>query len=181
MNGGSAGAEEAERDEGHRGQRLGGILMGLFYPLLEVARAGDDGVRPYADILIFTIGLFLSTFLFNFFFILAPIDGEPVDATDYFRGTKKAALVRHCGRRDLGRRHDREFHSERGAKSIQVGPAISYALGQGATMVSALWGLLLWREFAGATTKVRAALAFMLILFLAGLVLISVAPLYPRA
>ena len=155
--------------------------MGLFYPLLEVARAGDDGVRPYADILIFTIGLFLSTFLFNFFFILAPIDGEPVDATDYFRGTKKQHLFGIAGGAIWAAGMIANFTASTAPKSIQVGPAISYALGQGATMVSALWGLLLWREFAGATTKVRAALAFMLILFLAGLVLISVAPLYPRA
>jgi len=28
-----------------------------------------------------------------------------------------------------------------------AGPAISYALGQGATLVAALWGLLIWHEF----------------------------------
>jgi len=64
---------------------------------------------------------------------------------------------------------------------VQVGPATSYALGQGATMVSALWGLLVWREFAGAASRVRLLLAAMLILFLAGLGLISIAPLYPRS
>ncbi len=31
-----------------------------------------------------------------------------------------------------------------------VGPAVSYAIGQGATMVSAAWGVFVWREFAGA-------------------------------
>jgi glucose uptake protein len=63
-------------------------------------------------------------------------------------------------------------------KTVQVGPAISYAVGQGATMVSALWGLLVWKEFAGASGKVRVLLALMLILFLAGLIIVSIAPLY---
>ena len=45
-------------------------------------------------------------------------------------------------------------------------------------MVSALWGLLVWKEFAGASGKVRVLLALMLILFLAGLVTVSVALLY---
>jgi glucose uptake protein len=63
-------------------------------------------------------------------------------------------------------------------KSVQVGPAVSYAIGQGATMVSALWGLLVWHEFRGARTNVRVLLAVMLILFLAGLILVSIAPLY---
>jgi glucose uptake protein len=59
-----------------------------------------------------------------------------------------------------------------------VGPAVSYAIGQGATMVSALWGLIVWKEFAGARQNVRILLALMLILFVAGLALISIAPLY---
>jgi glucose uptake protein len=157
-----------------------GILMGLFYPLVELARAGDDGVRPYADILIFTLGLFLSTFVFNFFFILAPVQGDPVDIRRYFRGTIKQHLLGVAGGLIWAVGMAANFTASAAPRAIQVGPAISYALGQGATMISALWGLLLWREFAGATRKVRISLAAMLILFLTGLTLISVAPLYPR-
>jgi glucose uptake protein len=63
-------------------------------------------------------------------------------------------------------------------EQVQAGPAISLALGQGATMVSALWGLLLWKEFAGADSRIKALLAMMFALFIAGLGMISVAPLY---
>jgi glucose uptake protein len=63
---------------------------------------------------------------------------------------------------------------------VQVGPAVSYAIGQGATMVSALWGVLVWKEFAGAGSKVRILLTLMFILFLAGLMLVAIAPLYAR-
>jgi glucose uptake protein len=61
---------------------------------------------------------------------------------------------------------------------VHVGPAVSYAIGQGATMVSALWGLLVWKEFSGGGPKVTALLVVMLTLFAAGLGLVSIAPLY---
>ena len=63
-------------------------------------------------------------------------------------------------------------------EAVQVGPAISLALGQGAAMVSALWGLLLWKEFDGADSRIKSLLAIMFVLFIAGLAMISVAPLY---
>ena len=62
--------------------------------------------------------------------------------------------------------------------SVNVGPAISYAIGQGATLVSTLWGLLVWKEFAGAETGVRFRIWIMLLLYAAGLALLSLAPLY---
>jgi glucose uptake protein len=65
-------------------------------------------------------------------------------------------------------------------KSVQVGPAISYAIGQGATMVSALWGLLVWHEFSGAGPRVRLLLAMMLVFFVGGLALLSLAPLFAK-
>jgi glucose uptake protein len=64
---------------------------------------------------------------------------------------------------------------------VQVGPAVSYAIGQGATMVSALWGLLVWKEFDGANARVKALLAIMLLLFVAGLGMISIAPLFSHS
>jgi glucose uptake protein len=66
------------------------------------------------------------------------------------------------------------------AEEVGVGPAISYAIGQGATMVSALWGVLVWKEFAGADTRAKSLLVLMFVLFLTGLALISIAPLYAR-
>ena len=59
-----------------------------------------------------------------------------------------------------------------------VGPAVSYSIGQGATMVSACWGVFVWREFAGAPKAARLLLLFMFIFFLAGLSAVALAPLY---
>jgi glucose uptake protein len=63
------------------------------------------------------------------------------------------------------------------AEAVHVGPAVSYAMGQGSTLISALWGILLWKEFRGADSKTKALLALMLILFALGLTLVSMAPL----
>ena len=157
---------------------ISGILMGSFYPLVEMARAGEDGVRPYGDALLFAVGVFVTTFLFNFFFMMMPIHGEPVALVKYFRGTSKQHLLGVLGGIIWCIGAVANFIASSAPKSVQVGPAVSYALGQGATMVSALWGLLVWKEFAGATARVRLLLTVMMILFVAGLGLVSIAPLY---
>lgn len=157
---------------------LSGVLMGSFYPLVEMARTGDDGVRPYGDALLFAAGVFFTTFLFNFFFMLMPIHGHPVSPLDYFRGTKRQHLLGVAGGLIWCMGAVANFVASSSPPSVQVGPAVSYAMGQGATMVSALWGLLLWKEFAGAGFRVKMLLAFMLLLFIAGLSLVSIAPLY---
>jgi glucose uptake protein len=59
-----------------------------------------------------------------------------------------------------------------------VGPAISYAIGQGATMVSAAWGVFVWREFANAPIGSRRLIPIMFISFICGLTMIAVAPIY---
>ena len=48
-------------------------------------------------------------------------------------------------------------------------PAIAYALGQGETLVSALWGILIWKEFAGAPKKSAVLNFAMFVLFVVGL------------
>ncbi|HET7840973.1 MAG TPA: AcrB/AcrD/AcrF family protein, partial [Terriglobia bacterium] len=57
-----------------------------------------------------------------------------------------------------------------------VGPAASYALGQGATMVSASWGVFVWKEFRGAGPEAKRYLTLMFVLFIAGLTAIAFAP-----
>ena len=56
-----------------------------------------------------------------------------------------------------------------------AGPAVSYALGQGATLVAALWGVFVWREFRGAATATKTLVALMLLGYTAGLSLIGAA------
>ena len=57
----------------------------------------------------------------------------------------------------------------------KAGFAISYGLGQGATMVAAIWGVFVWREFRGAPAGTNRLLGLMFLGYVAGLALVIVA------
>lgn len=157
---------------------VAGLLMGCFYPLVELGKRGESGMGPYAIAFIFALGIFFSTFVFNLFFMNLPVQGEPVEILDYFRGSWRQHALGWAGGAIWATGTISNFVAASAPPQIQVGPAISYAMGQGATLVSALWGLLVWKEFRGALPTVKILLALMLALFAVGLGLVSVAPLY---
>jgi len=159
---------------------VSGLLMGSFYPMVEMGKAGENGLGPYAIAFMFAVGVFLSTFVFNLYFMNLPVEGEPVAFSQYVRGTMKQHGLGIAGGLIWCTGAIANFVAASSPKDVQLGPAISYAIGQGATMVSALWGLLVWREFAGAAKQVRLLLALMLMRFLPGLVVVSIAPLFVR-
>jgi len=162
---------------------ISGVLMGSFYPLVEMGKgAGIEsaGLGPYAVAFLFALGVFFSTFVFNLYFLNLPVQGEPLSMFTYFQGSLKQHALGIAGGLLWCTGAIANFTASSAPKAVEVGPAVSYAIGQGATMVSALWGLLVWKEFAGASPKVRFMLALMLVLFIAGLALISIAPLYAK-
>lgn len=158
-----------------------GVLMGSFYPLVEMGKQGPSGLGPYAIAFIFALGVFSSTFVFNLFFMNVPVQGEPVEMLDYFKGRWNQHLLGVAGGIIWAAGTISNFVAASAPREVQVGPAVSYAMGQGATLISALWGLLVWREFRGATGGVKALLAMMLVLFGIGLTLVALAPLYAPA
>jgi len=56
--------------------------------------------------------------------------------------------------------------------SGKAGFAISYGLGQGATLIAAFWGVFIWKEFKGAAKPVSTLILFMFLAYLAGLALL---------
>jgi glucose uptake protein len=54
-----------------------------------------------------------------------------------------------------------------------TGVAISYSIGQSAPMVAALWGIFVWKEFAGANQRAKAFLALMFIFYFLAILLIA--------
>lgn len=158
---------------------VSGLLMGAFYPFVELARAGETGLGPYSVAFVFSVGVLLSTFVFNLFFLNLPLQGKPVDIYDYFRAPLKAHSLGILGGIIWCAGAVSNFVAARASGNAQVGPAVSYGIGQGATMISTLWGLLVWKEFAGADARVRILIGVMLFLFVAGLALVSSAPLFP--
>lgn len=155
-----------------------GLLMGSFYPVMGMSTEGELGIsNPFAVTLIFSFGILLSTFIYNLYFMNLPVKGLPISFFAYFTGK--------LGQHGLGLLGGviwmvgacANFAAAAAQGEAKAGPAVSYALGQGATFVSLLWGLLVWKEFAGASSGVTRLLLIMSILFLAGLSLVAIAPL----
>lgn len=157
---------------------VAGVLMGCFFPLVLKGQEGELGLGPYAVGFVFAAGVFASTFVFNLFFMNLPVEGPPVEILEYFEGTWKQHGLGILGGVIWCTGAIANFVAASAPEEVHAGPAISYAIGQGATMVSALWGLLVWKEFAGADTRTRALIAIMLVLFVCGLAMVSVAPLF---
>ena len=151
-----------------------GLLMMWFSPLVNkvidntftAAAPAAGKMTAYSAFFVFAVGIFLSNFVWNTIAMRKPAQGEPIldGAKRYFAGSFPTHLVGALGGCIWSLGTLLSFVTA-GAAS----PAIAYALGQGATLVSALWGILIWKEFKGAP-KASAALNFaMFVLFVAGL------------
>jgi glucose uptake protein len=160
---------------------ISGVLMGSFYPLVRMGMGdGPDsgGLGPYAVAVIFSIGVLATTFVYNLYFLNLPIVGKAIPMSQYFLGTRRQHLLGLGGGALWCVGAVTNFVAAAAPRQIQAGPAVSYALGQGATLISVLWGLLVWKEFAGAAPRVRLLIAVMLALFVCGLGMISLAPVF---
>lgn len=151
---------------------LAGILMSFFYRFvastmdLENFKNPAAGLMtPYTAVVIFSLGIFLSNFIFNTILWKRPISGEPINYKEYFKGSISTHAVGVLGGLIWG--IGNSFNLIAAGKA---GAAISYGLGQGATLVAALWGVFIWKEFKNAPKGVSALIGVMLVLFLAGIV-----------
>jgi glucose uptake protein len=156
-----------------------GILMGFFYrfvaaSMVENVITPEAGkITSYSAMFIFTVGIFLSNFLWNTIFMVKPVKGDPVKYSTYFKtGTKKVHLIGIAG--GVIWCTGMSFNL---IASSQAGFAISYGLGQGATMVAAAWGVFVWKEFAQAPKGTNKLITSMFSLFIIGLALIILAKL----
>jgi len=156
----------------------GGVLMGMFFPLVEIGKSGAGGLGPYAIGFVFSVGVFLSTFVYNAYFLRKPIQGRALQFSEYFKGTSREHFWGIVGGIVWAIGTLSSFVAASAPKELQVGPAISYALGQGSTMVGALWGVVVWKEFKGGGSLVNRCLVLMFIFFVCGLTMVSIAPLF---
>jgi glucose uptake protein len=153
-----------------------GVLMALFYRFVASSMATDfvapeaGKLTPYSAVFFFAIGVLISNLLFNFLIMKRPFEGTPLSFSDYKKGSLGVHLTGILGGViwNIGM-----------AMSIiasgKAGFAISYGLGQGATLIAALWGVFIWREFKGAAKSVNSLVFLMFIAYLAGLALLILA------
>lgn len=151
---------------------VAGALMGFFYSFVSKSMAAADAsgalevgkLTPYTAVVMFSLGLLLSNFIFNVAMMRKPLSGSPCTFEQYFGGSLKThaigvlgGIIWSCGM---------NFNI---LAAPAADPALAYGLGQGATMVSALWGVFIWKEFAGAPKGTNKLIALMFIFFAAGL------------
>ena len=165
-----AAAKRAATWKGIRLSAIGGVLMGMFYPLVELGKKGPTGLGPYAVAFVFGLGVLVSVFVYNLYFLRFPIAGPRLRFADYLKGSSWVHFLGIVG----GMMWMIGSLANFVAANV-VGPAIGYALGQGSTMVGALWGVLVWKEFAGGGKRVNRLLVLMFVLFVTGLGVVSIA------
>jgi glucose uptake protein len=150
---------------------IAGLLMSFFYRFIAASMdlqnfesPAQGKMTPYTAVFIFSVGIFLSNFIFNTILIKKPIAGAPTSYTEYFKGNFKTHMTGVLGGLIWGLGNS--FNLIAAGKA---GPAISYGLGQGATLIAALWGVFIWKEFKNATPSTNYYITAMFLFFIAGL------------
>jgi glucose uptake protein len=151
---------------------VGGVLMALFYRFVASSMADDfmhpkaGFLTPYTATAFFSLGILVSNLLFNTLLMKKPFEGTPVSYAQYFKGGLKEHLTGILG--------GMIWCTGMSFSIIAAGKAgfpVSYGLGQGATLVAALWGVFIWKEFKG-SKGTAGLLTAMFLLFFAGIGLI---------
>ncbi len=152
---------------------IAGILMSTFYPFVASGMDLENFISPvagkmtpYTAFVVFSTGILLSNAVFNTLLMKKPFEGTPISYADYFKGSA-VHFVGLLGGSIWGLGNLFNLIA-----SGKAGPAISYGLGQGATLVAALWGVFIWKEFRGSTNPVKKMITAMFVLFIIGLGLI---------
>ena len=178
---GEPGVSKADQKKGIILAVCAGLLMSFFSSFVMRGMGNVDAVAdtakfaapyatPYTASFIFTLGVLLSNFLFNTIVMKKPFVGEPVTYKQYFAGNAKTHLVGMLGGAIWCLGTALSYITSKAA-----GPAVSYALGQGAPMIAAIWGVFVWKEFKGSGKNVYTLLGLMFLFFIVGLSLIVLA------
>jgi len=147
---------------------VSGLLMGIFAPFVTRALTAGRPLTPYSVAVFFTLGALLCCFVVNVYFMRKPLVGDPVDFRDYFRQRPVDHLLGLLGGAIWGTGAVFNF-----VAAGLVGVAISYAIGQAAPMVAALWGVFVWNEFRGANNTAKKYLTVMFVCYVLAVIIIA--------
>lgn len=153
-----------------------GLLMGSFYPFVSRAMTGSHAPGPYGTSLFFALGVALCAVPFNYLLMRRPLaGGERIAMRGYWQARPAWHLWGVVGGAIWCTGAVFNFVASR---AHVVGPAVSYSIGQGATMISAAWGVFVWREFAAAPRRAKTFLLWMFLFFICGLTAVALAPVF---
>jgi glucose uptake protein len=147
---------------------VSGVLMGLWAPFVAHAMTQGNTLGPYSIAVFLTLGALLSCTVWNVYFMKKPLVGEPVNFSEFFRGPIFGHLLGMLGGVIWGT--GMVFNL---VAANFTGVAISYAIGQSAPMVAALWGVLAWKEFEGAGSRAKLYLGLMFVFYCLAILLVA--------
>jgi len=147
---------------------VSGVLMGLWAPFVARSMTYGNTLGPYSIAVFLTLGALLSCAIWNVYFMKHPLVGELVNFSGFFSGPISGNALGLLGGFIWG--IGMVFNL---VAASFTGVAISYAIGQSAPMVAALWGVLAWKEFAGAPGKAKMYLALMFVFYCVGILLVA--------
>lgn len=147
---------------------VSGVLMGLWAPFVTRSMTQGNTLGPYSVGVFLTLGALLSCFVWNIYFMKKPLVGEPANFGDLFRGPAAGHALGILGGCIWGLGTVFNLVAARFS-----GVAISYAIGQSAPMVAALWGVLAWKEFQGASGKAKTYLGLMFVFYLLAILMVA--------
>jgi glucose uptake protein len=165
--------QEAGRSVSRKGitvNVVSGLLMGAFAPFVTRSMTNGHTLTPYSVSVCFSLGALLCCFFVNVYFMKHPLVGSPVSFSGFWKARGGDHLLGLLGGIIWGLGGNFNFIA-----ASFVGVPISYAIGQSAPMIAALWGVLVWREFAGAKTKSWNYLGLMFFSYIAAISMIALA------
>ena len=151
----------------------GGVVMALANPLLEMAREPEIGVGPYSLAFLVAAGMLGSAVFYELYFLNLPVRGAPLEPTAYLRGTWRQHLLGFLGGVVLSAGLAIWLILEASPAGLSQAHALFFTLGQGAPLLIAAWGLIVWKEFQHADGKTYAYLAAAAALYAAAIVLLG--------
>jgi glucose uptake protein len=147
---------------------VSGVLMGLWNPFVAYGSTRGHTLSPYSSVVFLALGALLSCFIWNIYFMKKPLVGEPVSLSGFFGGPASGHLLGLLGGAIWG--IGTMFNVVAGGSTAF---AISYAIGQSAPMVAALWGVFVWKEFAGAQSRAKIYLTLMFVFYALAILLVA--------
>ena len=147
---------------------VSGVLMGLWAPFMTHAMTTGNTLGPYSAAVFLTLGALLSCFIWNIYFMKHPLVGEPVSFSGFFSGPASGHMLGILGGVIWG--VGTVFNL---VAANFTGVAISYAIGQSAPMVAALWGIFVWKEFKGSGSSAKFYLGLMFVFYALAIALVA--------
>ena len=154
---------------------VGGLLMGSMYLLLAKATGGDAGLGPYSLMLLMALGAFFSTFFFDLFFMNLPVQGEPLELTEYFKGKIRFHVLGLFGGFIWCVGMLSNFLVGSAPPEANFNRLLLLPVLESGPIMAALWGLLVWKEFRGAGGRMATMAIIGIAMFGVGLELFSLA------